>query len=97
MAALPHHVLVLILKQINQDERLKSCALVSTAWAEAATMATDAVKCCTRHLADFETFTPWLEHHCLHVTSLSWAYNGREAYGSQVFSPLQEPEAAVPL
>jgi hypothetical protein len=88
MAALPQHVLVLVLKRINQDERLKSCALVSTAWAEAAAMATDAVNCCTGNLADLAIFKPWLDHHGLHVTNLSWAYNGRDEYGKQVLSTL---------
>jgi hypothetical protein len=88
MAAPPQHVLVLVLKRINQDERLKSCALVSTAWAEAAAMATDAVNCCTGNLADLAIFKPWLDHHGLHVTSLSWAFSGRDEYGKQVLSTL---------
>jgi hypothetical protein len=67
MKSLPQSLLVLVLKRVNQAERLNYCALVSTAWAQAAAMATDDVNCCT---SDAKTVTPWLGKHGSNVTRL---------------------------
>jgi hypothetical protein len=73
MRALPQDVLVLVLRHVDQAERFSSCALVSTAWAKAAVIASDAVSICTR---DLEPFIPWLQHHGSHVTRFDCAYDG---------------------
>ena len=65
MQFLPQNVLVLVLQHVEQSQRLTSCALVSTAWAEAAAMATSDICSRTR---DSERFMPWLQHHGSHVT-----------------------------
>jgi hypothetical protein len=66
MQFLPQNVLVRVLQHVKQSQRLTSCALVSTAWAEAAAMATSDIYSRTR---DSERFMPWLQHHGSHVTS----------------------------
>jgi hypothetical protein len=73
MRALPEDVLVKVLRHVDQAERLASCALVSTAWAKAAAVATDDFKI---HTIDFEPFMPWLQHHGSHVTSFTSSFEG---------------------
>jgi hypothetical protein len=41
---LPHEVLTLVLRRINQRQRLRSCSLVCHAWRAAAAGATTAIK-----------------------------------------------------
>ena len=65
MRALPQDVLVLVLRHVDQAERLSTCALVSTAWAKAAVMASDSLKVYTNEL---DPFMPWLQHHGSHIT-----------------------------
>jgi hypothetical protein len=72
MRALPQDVLVLVLRHVDQAERFSSCALVSTAWAKAAAMASDAVSICT---SDLEPCITWLQHHGSHVTRFDCAYD----------------------
>ena len=73
MRALPEDVLVLVLRHVNQAERLSACALVSTGWAKAAAMASDAIDICTDNE---DKLMPWLRHHGSHVTRFTCAYNG---------------------
>lgn len=71
---LPQDALVLVLQHCSQGERLRSCALVSTAWNQAAAMATSAMSLPHKIEAwnpDTEV-VPWLQQHGQHVTSLRY-------------------------
>jgi hypothetical protein len=91
MPALPQDILVLVLRHVNQAERLSSCALVSTAWAQAAVMASDDLIIST---SGYYFFMPWLQHHGSHVTKFSCAYrrtrNDKELLSMLPCSNLQE-------
>ena len=84
MQALPQDVLVLVLRHVDQAERLSSCALVSNAWAEAAVVASDAINIRTD---DTDLFMPWLQHHGSHVTKFTCACEGHRE-DKELFSML---------
>jgi hypothetical protein len=63
----------MVLRHVDQAERLSSCVLVATAWAKAAVMAIDDLSI---HIIDFEPVIPWLQHHGSHVTNFTCSYEG---------------------
>lgn len=67
---LPTAVLVHILQRVPLRLRLKSCALVSTQWAEAAAQATEAVAANVSAGSSTDALQQWLTHHGQHVKAI---------------------------
>lgn len=83
---LPQNALVLILKHIDQPERFSSCALVANSWNEAAAMATAKMSLDHKDGAwDPAEFTPWLQKHGQHVTSLRYNDDWRHLFKEVLF------------
>ena len=69
---MPHEVLVRIMQAVPLQHRLHTCALVSTAWAKAATAATTSI--CDSQLSSnhrVSDILAWVSKHGQHVSSLA--------------------------